>query len=1728
MCFGRTDATMYQNSNPPTKTAGTAASSSGIKNGSTENPVKYFGTSSPAPTVSHVDVGSYSTLPTSKSAAGASFPSLSRMYPLWVVQQAKGVRPYEFIFDCARQAGVDFQCTFERIGPDHEPMFDCTLDYHVLSSRGRGTTKSAAKQDAALSMLELFSPSLPDMALPAAVPANWPGSPIVLSQMMTIVSTASSSVSMSLASYAGTTVTSFSTCFAGFIDMTGGFGYVAAYIAKGSVQAGQGIIPTSNDAFIADTGSVGGMPVGVWTILTGSFAREQSTNTASGVNYTISSADSFYLYYKPSVFHAPALSTSYVACTVLLSGMSGSTVSISNFPATYPVTGSVTVSDGSIDVQNLQNPMPVSVSSSVPLTTSVTNFPAVQNIQTTSTPGKVAVTTVAPDWVNIQADNGPIDVNVVNTPLDTNVVSTVDTPVHTSSGGTVAVTIATLPDVTLAPGAEVLTLPAPGSAGTSPSVPLYTTGDVIIRDVDFTTVQTDALATTGASGPSGVVDVNVVAMSASSNPLWTSDYPSGRPVIELPSLAASSSKMVRRQWVSDLTACGDVESNPGPSSFTPLMDIEFLSGLAIALSDAHRCSPALAQLIRVLIDTDLEYLAYNPKLIRNAEAFERIADDPDYASPKHVPLSRNPTISSTASASVAPKTLDRAVPRLAQTPGSVKSAAQRAKNYQNVAIRISQRINSWDDMLDLICAPKVPLPEELLLLIMAEVSKRPAPLPQNEAKTVVNMRLNHSTRAQVLEFFIASSPTLLALGPQKDTAALFVSPNSLWSGEAISDPRLFAPWEVSALKVLTGEEHRRASEAEAHNRLMHSLNGNIDYEPCPNSMEAIRALPRAESKLYESASSSKTIDVNAAIARVSGVAGPSGINTSNVSAEMVLHASAVSAANAVGSALINAPELLLWPAQQRGVAGDIADNDVTPTVMGVQAIMGPARGDVQLSQFGEALEESIGRGGNIRANQTTDKGFKTADVAGLIKTGPVLSGDSCFLLWLKAALIEANFAWASTASMQPVLGQYEKVDPRSTTRPADPVLTYNSLASSVAGGGSVMNLDCGGDVNTGEPVRVPDCYFPFIPRFPGQDGPVISFHQSVATVDQNKPWFFIDPAMCNQSESGRPASNYFYIALLLSPYPSGIWSVLLETMDLEGGHVANEAGVPFSSLVSVPGFTNLQFVIASHGGQPVPATYAQATLTTLVLPTYGPTTTLDNGVYEQMQVNASGDPRVSYDLANYLYSWMGSFSVATLNRVKAQIANKLQRAEDFRAAFEMASCLSSRYQSLIEGPENAVIPPPAGFEDRTALQANCDAFGQNTVRLPLLPPVLPAPGGVVPQRVDDVRFTLPDINYMWWNKIMSDAYTPAPDLASYPACSYEWDNSQKYNAFMMVTSRQYAAVMTTFYQTLGFSTEAWNLAWTQNFLPVVGQTMRSFYAMSQPGVGNVLPLAQSSEYLNDFHIFLTGFTPARIDMGYSMYDLRNVPARGLTSPTSTLARGSVALVECVPQIICDIWRNVTCVRYLMGLSPFLGPNKMLTGIPDPSSVAVALGGGVYTLPTPKEYQVVSVPVDAFPVHSDPYLFNARLIRQLFRDSLLLQLNGVNPGLNRIPLANNFVSQRPQAPNLLVANPVQTVGVGPLCCGSAWFSRTTTAGEMLIMTPIDAPTSAQMLSIIQGYSQAATTTWLFSDMRAGPAVLNLGSGFATKFARVRGGTKLSRAEEKEEAPPAGSATGAQLT
>lgn len=689
--------------------------------------------------------------------------------------------------------------------------------------------------------------------------------------------------------------------------------------------------------------------------------------------------------------------------------------------------------------------------------------------------------------------------------------------------------------------------------------------------------------------------------------------------------------------------------------------------------------------------------------------------------------------------------------------------------------------------------------------------------------------------------------------------------------QALSDDEKQATWNVYmrddyfvTLKVLE-------AEANAHNKKVHALNGNTTS--LARTMTDVDGRPSMDSfysgGYVQSAPSLKGSALTLALATQASSTNPTQQN--NLTAT-ILRGDIVASNNTVTQdRCLYLPVTSLIPRQVRPAAGGAAVNatlrlpskTILPTPFSNNTLTDTDLAKV-ITQAAIQATQNLGR-----ADNTTLGGFNAIDVAFYtrLRAAYGLSMDVCLA---KIAALHDILSWRYPGGVLPML-EVSAIDQNTIPDATqNPVITANFSP--------IFGEDCGGA----------NAVLPFY-GVPGN----VFFHLTLETVpiSQKPNAIFVPAQILNMDQQMDAGEALALFVVMWAPFPFCMYNVTAATFDVNGANGAAQTFAHLSSLLNIPGPTELHFVLPRRTTAVNPTDQASANNRVLQQPISGPLPSAGIGANQLLGVSFVGaGGLVPHNLAQYLYTWSEAFDCTS-------IANFIQQLSYFVAVEEPFA----RVRDILSHTTRAIPCMPtdlAGTTTRYAPNNIAQSKYCNAASIRFVPTVNDWPQDQS-RRAD---YVMNQTDPIAWNKVMLGlAVCSEPATLSYVmpewignSSSALWTSSYAFAFFMAWTSH---------YSDIGWSAGTWDNAYTNNTMNSFREIIRMYYAIvsqenkAQQRVG-------AGAMLNDHFYKMFGARLGASASGCTVFDCM-CPPTGTRVTTINAVGADVAGV--IPVLVADVW-----------------------------------------------------------------------------------------------------------------------------------------------------------------------------------------------------------------------------
>jgi len=515
-----------------------------------------------------------------------------------------------------------------------------------------------------------------------------------------------------------------------------------------------------------------------------------------------------------------------------------------------------------------------------------------------------------------------------------------------------------------------------------------------------------------------------------------------------------------------------------------------------------------------------------------------------------------------------------------------------------------------------------------------------------------------------------------------------------------------------------------------------------------------------------------------------------------------------------------------------------------------------------------------------RADNTNLGGWNAIDLAWLARI------QSYIGLCMDQAIIKLIFlhdilSWAQPYNTLPltavgVIDQNTQPDPAGAV-----ILGYDNINT------NAFNENLGGNLPT--------------LAFNGGANGTIGFHLTIETVPiaRRALALWIPATILLQDQSFNVGLALAFFIQMWAPWPTGIWSLLINTLDSAGGNAAQQLFAHMSSLVQVPGMTDFDIILPRRTTAVNPTDQPRANNLAILQPITGPTPCGGGGLgaNQALNVNFVGQPAYqTYDLAQFMYTW-------ALGMSQTELANFIQRLSyttgigpSIERCLDLVANTSQVYPMMISDAVNVdVVWAPNSVQQF----ASSNAMGVSNEPVQQ---VWPQPGG---NRSD---FLINATEVVAWNKVATGLCTSTEGCESGFVLDETIGNFN--NAYWSILrSMAFAVTWCSHRLNVGWGGNIWDTAYSNTSQAAFRENIRKYYntvsndnrAPSNSGYGKML-----AGYFAKVIGNRLGFNPPGGD-NITIFDYICPPTG---SYQIVLSHGGNVLENVIPINLPDLWMQL--------------------------------------------------------------------------------------------------------------------------------------------------------------------------------------------------------------------------
>jgi hypothetical protein len=590
------------------------------------------------------------------------------------------------------------------------------------------------------------------------------------------------------------------------------------------------------------------------------------------------------------------------------------------------------------------------------------------------------------------------------------------------------------------------------------------------------------------------------------------------------------------------------------------------------------------------------------------------------------------------------------------------------------------------------------------------------------------------------------------------------------------------------------------AERDRHNKEVHAENGNTAI--C-RVMEEVQKNPRSH-ELYRSGAFSKQLGtLKGSMLSLKLATQPSSTNPTqlNNQTNSAIRADVIANTNVITNDVsLNIPNTALVPREVRNGAAAVlinATQRLPIKVLGPTQFVATELTDTDLQKT--IVEAAIKANMNLgRADNTCLNGFNAIDLAfqGRLKAYYGLCMDQCLA---KLVLLHEVLSWAQPYNTLPITSAsvIDQFTQPNATGPT--VLGYNDSP--------VFGEDCGGATS--------------VLPFEGGETGTIAFHLTTETVpvEERSQAVFIPASLLLMDESVNVGQALAFFINMWAPYPVGLPTVSIPTLDTAGGNALNQVFVHLASLVQIPGLTTLHVILPRKTTAPNPDTQAKANNLAILQPITGSAASTGLAANTDLNVNYVNGPYTSYNMAEYFYTWFPDFDATSLANFIQRLSYITGVDDSLRRVNDIASMVSQAFPPL--------TADTSATNTRFAANSNAQFYMSNAASIQFYETTQnwPQAGNT---RAD---YLINATDVTGWNKVACGLAVSSEGIVdNFILPEYLGNVNAAY--WSQLRSLMFAVVWSSHYANVGWSADTWDTAYSNNTMPDFRALVRKYYAVT--------------------------------------------------------------------------------------------------------------------------------------------------------------------------------------------------------------------------------------------------------------------------------------------------------
>jgi hypothetical protein len=1006
--------------------------------------------------------------------------------------------------------------------------------------------------------------------------------------------------------------------------------------------------------------------------------------------------------------------------------------------------------------------------------------------------------------------------------------------------------------------------------------------------------------------------------------------------------------------------------------------------------------------------------------------------------------------------------------------------------FLQVVRRISSRLRTWSNFIEWCCAGDRPSNDLMIAVFVGCRSKIDEGLDMYlaarhevyrydfvdtlDAMAVENVRMQKFLSPEVRRWLRDRFPRVTRR--DNKTCVVTHDPTDIGEADIVSykkqcankskpDEGCFNPYGNGQPIVVTSCGYDEI-QAAMHNKLMHMINGNMEF---PRNMIDIEKLPNLTKVLLgDGDSTGEPFEPLAQIAAFTGVLTATSNLQVSASGQSVWRASYVNEQNVtVNQSTVPVSEQWCFPMAYHDYNGNPRVQAHPPSIAYIQTerLTSPDAEILPYTVLGGKILELVRQDGRIRADQMSTNNFKTEDLSQIIRAEDLRSGDTITSWLVKLWLYQYSRSLFGPINDIPMVGQVGRFVPTFVWDGEDIQVVFNDDNNDVVGSG------CGGRLAP---------FWPYLD--PNTPAPQIAFHVTVETIPSGSSFWAIPAGLINTIDIYQGSLSVAMMALVLAPYPCGLHSMTVGVNDVDGENPDLELYVPFSDCVAIDGETFIHILLPWKSGRFNADSSPAVQSKSMVIPKVGPVTAGSLVADSDLNINWIGGQFVSYSLVDYLVSWMADPNViepTTIARFKSLLLNITGMGIEDEYALHVATNFAMRYPRM--GVQTNGTVPQYGVTD--AVFDTCSTDGTLYENIPQWP--------TAPRLVD---YRLGSTNYLWWCKTAM-RLVRTKEFYHSPKNVEIWNGNRRVIQYGMSLARVYAVTSQMKYNIIAQPANVWFAAFSDLNFVAIRSLIQGMYV--NPHSRDLVNTAEYGDTLEVLMATLTNVSPARDRYGNSIWMYRRLPQSGFMVPMTTTA---VLADVLIPTFIADVWVQITARKNYLEFTALLSALKKLRGIYSENRKPFPLGNNRVSVPIEMNFGAL-LAYDEI-AYCDPIqLFNSRLIWHTFNGARVFNLTGaVEPNW---PIgASGIVTMRPIPPQPFCTDPPNPFF---LTAATQWFPMNNLAGERLVVGTIAGQTNL-MTQVLAGVVFTQLPAWVVAGTLSMPNKLVQGGKSGVMLRRRR--------------------------